>query len=168
MTSVAVNTYTHSVTYVADNILKSIKDIIRLSGLNPTNLVETWDSKMRALKAWLQSQHLERVVLEIFDPKTNTLITRWDIDVVYNWGSDDDGQFWTDTDQLKYAIQKAGVAPGTATYRLLLVAKAGKPAVAGWEDTSFLSTNGFARQSLGSTIEHNGLGASTAYWRKTG
>jgi hypothetical protein len=32
MTSVVVNTYTHSVTYVADNILKSMKDIIRLSG----------------------------------------------------------------------------------------------------------------------------------------
>ena len=37
MTSVAVNTYTHSVTYVADNILKSMKDIVRLSGLDPAN-----------------------------------------------------------------------------------------------------------------------------------
>ena len=36
MTNVAVNTYTHSVTYVADNILKSLKDIIRLSGLDPS------------------------------------------------------------------------------------------------------------------------------------
>ena len=25
----------------------------------------------------------------------------------------------------------------------------------------------FVRQNLGSTIEHNGLGGSTAYWRKT-
>ena len=39
MTSVAVYSYTHSVTYVADNILKSFKDIIWLSGLDPTNLV---------------------------------------------------------------------------------------------------------------------------------
>jgi Bacterial HORMA domain 2 len=38
MTSVAVYSYTHSVTYVADNILKSFKDIIRLSGLDPSNL----------------------------------------------------------------------------------------------------------------------------------
>ncbi len=36
MTSVGVNTYTHSVTYVADNIMKSFKDIIRLSGLDPS------------------------------------------------------------------------------------------------------------------------------------
>ena len=57
MTSVAVYSYTHSVTYVADNILKSFKDIIRLSGLDPANLVESWDSKMLALKTWLASGH---------------------------------------------------------------------------------------------------------------
>src|SRR5258708_8973842 len=34
MTSVAVYSYAHSVTYVADNTLKSFKDIIRLSGLD--------------------------------------------------------------------------------------------------------------------------------------
>ena len=43
MTSVAVYTYTHSVTYVADNILKSFKDIIRLSGLDPAKFVDDWD-----------------------------------------------------------------------------------------------------------------------------
>jgi len=35
MSAVSVYTYTHSVTYVSDNILKSFRDIIRLSGLNP-------------------------------------------------------------------------------------------------------------------------------------
>jgi hypothetical protein len=62
MTNVAVYSYAHSVTYVADNILKSFKDIIRLSGLDPSNLVEGWDSKMRGLTTWLASGHLERVV----------------------------------------------------------------------------------------------------------
>lgn len=50
MTAVAVYSYTHSVTYVADNILKSLKDIIRLSGLDPAKLVNSWDSNMRALR----------------------------------------------------------------------------------------------------------------------
>ena len=167
MTSVAVNTYTHSVTYVADNILKSIKDIIRLSGLDPANFASNWELNMRGLKAWLASQHLERVTLEVFDPKTDALITRWDIEIVYNWGTGD-GQFWTDTEQLKYAIRKAGVSPSEAKYRLLIKNKPGEPAVDGWSDTTFRSTAGFARQSLGSTIEHSGLGANTAYWRKVG
>lgn len=106
MTSVAVNTYTHSVTYVADNILKSFKDIIRLSGLDPSNLVASWESKMRALRTWLDTGDLERVVLEVFNPKTGTLIVRWDIDVVYNWSSGD-GSFWTDTEQLISDITSA-------------------------------------------------------------
>jgi len=166
MTSVTVNTYTHSVTYVADNILKSMKDIIRLSGLDPTNLVDGWASKMRALQAWLGSRHLETVVLEIFDPKTDELVGRWDMDVIYTTGSGD-GEFWTDTEQIKYHIRKAGLAPSEAHYRLLLQNKPGRPDVDGWGPAEYRSTEGFARHSLGSTIEHNGLGGSAAYWRKT-
>ena len=56
MTSVVVNTYTHSVTYVAENILKSLKDIIRLSGLDPTNFIGEWESNLRATRTWLESR----------------------------------------------------------------------------------------------------------------
>ena len=164
MTSVAVNTYTHSITYVADNILKSFKDIIRFSGLDPSKFANDWESNMRALKTWLGTQDLEKVVLEVFDPRTGGLIIRWDIEIVYGWTGD--GSFWTDTEQLKYHIRKAGVAPGDATYDILLKNKPGFPAVDGWGTGSFRSTEGFVKHSLGSTIEHNGLGGNAAYWRK--
>ena len=164
MTNVAVYSYAHSVTYVADNILKSFKDIIRLSGLDPTNLVDSWDSKMLALKTWLQSGHLESVVLEVFDPTTGALVGRWDIDVVY--GASGDGSFWTDTEQIKYHIRKAGLWPSQANYRLLIQNKPGRPDVPGWGPAEYRSTEGFTRYSLGSTIEHNSLGGSAAYWRK--
>lgn len=166
MTAVAVYSYTHSVTYVADNILKSLKDIIRLSGLDPAKLVNSWDSNMRALRTWLDSGHLQRVVLEIYHPETDVLITRWDVDVVYSWSSGD-GRFWTDTEQLKYQIRKAGVSPSAAGYRLLMDNKDGRPDVEGWSMASYRSTDGMVRQSLGSTIEHSGLSASAAYWRRT-
>lgn len=166
MSSVTVYSYTHSVTYVADNILKSLKDIVRLSGLDPTKLVDGWDSNMRALRTWLDTGDLRKIVLEIFDSQTDALITRWDIDIVYSWSSGD-GSFWTDTDQLKYAIKKAGIASGQASYRLLMDNKPGRPDVQGWSSATYRSTDGMVRQSLGSTIEHSGLGGSAAYWRKT-
>ncbi|MEA3015197.1 MAG: hypothetical protein QOD42_3742 [Sphingomonadales bacterium] len=165
MSSVAVYSYTHSVTYVADNILKSLKDIIRLSGLDPSKLVGSWESNMRAVRTWLESGHLRTVVLEIYDPRTDALVTRWDVDIVYTWASGD-GSFWTDTDQLRYAIKKAGLVPAAASYRLLMDNKPGRPDVSGWTTSSYRSTDGMVRQSLGSTIEHSGLGASAAYWRK--
>lgn len=166
MTTVTVNTYTHSVVYVADNILKSLKDVIRELGLDPANLVNGYESNMRAMRTWLASQDLRQVILEIFDPVTDALIGRWDLDIAYGWSADD-GSFWTDTDQLKYAIRKAGVAPSTARYRLLMDNKPGRPDVDGWSSAAYRPTAGMVRQSLGSTIEHSGLGASAAYWRKT-
>ena len=151
MTTVTVNTYTHSVTYVADNILKSLKDIIRLSGLDPSKLVNSWESNMLALRTWLSTGDLECVVLEIFNPGTGALVLRWDIDIVYG--------------QLKYAIRKAGLAPGGAGYELLLQCKAGYPEVSGWSSGTYRSTGGMVRHSLGTTVEHSGLGGSAAYWR---
>ncbi|WP_439890301.1 HORMA domain containing protein [Ralstonia sp. 25C] len=164
MSSVSVYSYTHSVTYVTDNVLKSLKDIIRLSGLSPTKLVSSWESKHRAIKTWIESRHLERVELEIYNPLTNALILRWDLDIVYQW-SDGDGSFYTDTEQLKYAIRKAGVAPENAGYDVILKTKPGRPDVAGWGPCLSRSTEGMVRQTLGSTVEHSGLGANAAYWR---
>ena len=165
MTTVAAYSRTHSVTYVTDNILKSLKDILRLSGLDPTQLAEDWDSTHRAIRTWLQSEHLERVVLEIYNPKTDALVTRWDIDVVYRWSGSGDGSFYTDTDQLRYHILKAGVVPSQAKYKILLTNKPGREDVPGWGPGSLRSTEGMVRQTLGSTIEHNGLGGQAAYWR---
>ncbi len=165
MTNVAVNTYTHSVTYVADNILKSLKDIIRLVGLDPTEFVGDWDLHMRGVQTWLNTGDLETVKLEIYNPKTDALIFRWDIDIAYGW-SGGDGSFWTDTEQLKYAIRKAGLVPSEARYRLLHQTRSSRPDVTGWSRASGRSTEGMVRQSLGTTVEHSGLGASTSYLRR--
>ena len=165
MTSVITYSRTQSVTYVADNVLKSLKDIIRESGMNPAKFVNDTGVNMRGLKTWLASEHLERITLEIYNPTTDRLITRWDIDVRYDWSSGD-ATFWTDAEQLKWAIRKAGIAPTNAKYDLILHNKTGWPDVDGWSRCSYRSTDGMVRQSLGSTIEHNGLGASASYWRK--
>ena len=165
MSAVAVYSYTQSVTYVADNMLKSLKDIIRLSGLEPSKLVGDWNILLNGISRWIESKHLEAVTLEIFDPASDKLVGRWDIDVVYGW-SMDAGSFWTDTDQLRYAIKKAGLAPSQADYRVLVRNKDGHPDVDGWSPCSYRSTDGMVRQSLGSTIEHSGLSGNTSYWRK--
>lgn len=165
MSSVVAYNYTVSATYVADKMLKSLKDIIVMSGLDPAYYVENREYIASGIKAWLESEHLESVELEIYDPQTDKLVTRWDMPIVYGWSADDGGCFWTDTELLKYHIKKQGLVPSQAKYRVVAKTKPGRPQVDGWSSTTSRSTEGMVRQSLGTTVEHNGLGAQAAYWR---
>ena len=166
MTAVTVSAYTrtHSVNYVTDNMLKSLKDVIVLSGLDPARLTDGWETLSRGLRTWMSSEHLKQVVLEVFDPKKDALLGRWDIDVIYGW-TGGDGHFWVDTEQIRRAIGKAGLWPSKADYRIVVRTKPGEAPVDGWSDTTVWPTTGMVRQSLGGTIEHHSLGAHAAYWR---
>lgn len=164
-TFVAVNTYTHSVTYVTDNILRSLQDIVKLSGLDPSMISEEWAVLERGVRTWINSKHLEKVVLEVYNPKTNALIGRWDIEIAYDW-SGENGRFWVDTDQIKAAIKKAGSWPSESNYRIVCTTKDGRAAVEGWSSTTLRSTSGMIKQSLGTTIECCGLSAGAGYYRK--
>ena len=61
-----------------------LKEIIQKStGLDPSNFVNDWESNERYLHGTATRRHLERVTLEVYNPRDDVLVTRWDIDVVY-------------------------------------------------------------------------------------
>lgn len=165
-TFVVVNTYTHSVTYVTDNILRCLQDIVRQSGLNPGKISTDWVVLERGIKKWIETKDLEELVLEVYNPKTDELVGRWDFELYYGY-TDGSGNFYVDTDQVKYAIMKAGIWPNDADYRIVARTKNGRTDVAGWSSTTFRSTDGFVKQSIGTTIEGAGLSAGASYWRKS-
>ena len=169
MSAVAVSTYdltynaTHTVAHVTSKMLLLLKDIIREVGLDPGKLTADWDLLERGISTWLRSQNLKQVSLEIFNPKTDALVSRWDLDVVYGYGSDD--TFWADTASIRYSIQKAGLVPADCRYRIVIDSGNGAD-VPGFVTCTKRSTEGFRRYSLGATIGGNGIGTDVAYWRK--
>lgn len=164
-TFVAVNTYTHSVTYVANNLLFGLQEIIKKSGLDPGRIAEDWVVLERGLSTWLGTRDLEAVTLEVFNPITNGLVGRWDFSIAYGW-SDGSGAFWVDTDQIQYAIRKQGLWPSSCAYGVVVATKPGRPDVPGWSKGTYRSTAGFVRQSIGTTMDASGLGAAATYYRK--
>ncbi len=130
-TFISVNTYTHSVTYVASNVLMCLQEIIRRSGLDPGKIATDWVVLERGLSRWLETQHLETVTLEVFNPRTNELVGRWDFSISYAW-TGGSGAFWVDTDQIQYAILKQGMWPSSCAYRVIASTKPGRPDVQGW------------------------------------
>lgn len=163
--SVSVRSYTHATTYVADNILRSLKNILLYSGLDPDKLVDEWEVLHRGIKTWIDSGHLRKIILEVYDATTNALVGRWDVNVTYEW-TGGDGEFWTDTEAIRFAIRKAGVLPSAAKYRIVADTASGEPAVIGWSSTSLRSTQGMVEQRIGTSIEASGLSGELSYYRR--
>lgn len=163
-TSSFVISYTYTVNYVTSKILLELKEIIREIGLDPLKFSNDWKSNEHAISAWLRSGHLECVILEVYDPANSSLISRWDIDVVYNLGGD--GSLWVDTDVIRYHINKAGLVPADCYYDIKLKTSQGRPDVQGWVPCSLRSTESFKRYSLGATVGGNEISAQTSYWSR--
>lgn len=165
-THVAANTYVHTTVYITDKMLNSLRFIIRESGLDPAKFAGDWEWMERGMRTWLGTQDLESVILEVFNPRNDQLVGRWDFDIVYGYGNDGDGSLWVDTDAVRYAIRKAGLWPSECQYRIVTTTKPGRPDVVGWSRTTLRSTDGFCRHSIGTTIGAVGAATSTAYWRR--
>ena len=164
-TYVAVNTYTYSVTYLSEKLLYSLKEVIRESGLDPDKLASDWESTQDAVSTWLGTRDLLAIHLEIYSPLSNSLVLRWDFDVVYD--VDGDGTMWVDAADLHYHIIKTGQAPSRCKYDVILSTRHGRPDVGGWGPCSMRSTDGMSRHSIGTMINaSNGLGSRAAYWRQ--
>jgi hypothetical protein len=163
-TSTFVISYAYTVTYVTTKMLLLLKEIIGQIGLDPSKFVNDWSTYEDGVSTWLASRHLQQITLEVYDPKTNALVTRWDIDVVY--ASVGDGSLWVDTAAIRYAIAKAGLVPSSCRYDIVLKNSPNRPHVNGWNSCDFRSTDGFKRYSVGATVGGNGLAAQTAYWSR--
>lgn len=170
MTSVRVSTRTHSVTHVATNILWGLRRIVRDCGLDQTNMANQWAVLEAGTSAWLTSGDLRALVLEVYDPRGSAgddLIGRFDFTIDYGYYPDGDGDLWLDPDTVAFAIRRAGTYPAACSYRFVADTAPGRPSVAGWSDTSFRSTAGMTRQSLGTGIGGGSLGTSLSYYRRT-
>lgn len=91
-TSTFVNSYAITVTHVTAKILLTLKEIIRDIGLDPSKLAKDWETYEDAVSTWIASGHFRRITLEVYHPRTNGLIRRWDMDVSYSTVGD--GQRW--------------------------------------------------------------------------
>jgi hypothetical protein len=163
-TSTFVISYAYTVTYITDKMLFLLKEIIRDIGLDPAKFASDWATYENAVRTWLASRHLERIRLEVYDPANNTLVTFWDIDVVY--ATVGDGSLWVDAAAVRYAIIKQGHTPSSCRYDIKVINKPGWEAVPGWGACELRSTEGFKRYAVGSAVGGNGLSAEVAYWSR--
>lgn len=165
MSVVSVNTYTYTAGYLTANLIRSVTDIIKAVGLDPGDLPS--DTLDRGLKRWIETEHLQKLVLEIYSRSSDRLVGRFDFDLDYTYSSDDDGSFWLDIDQVKFAIRKHGLVPSNCSYAVIASTRAGRPDVPGWSPTTYRSTDGMTRYAVGTAIGAGSAAAGLAYYSRS-
>ncbi|MEV0283499.1 HORMA domain containing protein [Kribbella sp. NPDC050820] len=169
-TRVRVNTHTYAATHVATNMLRSMKQIIRESGLSITRLQNEWSVLEAGVATWLDTQHLKGLVLEVYDPlkaRGADLVGRFDFTIDYGYYGDGDGDLWLDPDTISYTVRKSDSYPSRCEYRFVADTSPGHPAVDGWSTTTLRSTAGFSRHSVGTAIGGGSLGAGLSYYTRS-
>lgn len=166
MSTVSVSTSVYSATHVATNMLRGLKQIVAGCGLNTAKLVGDWSVLEAGISTWVESRHLEELVLEVWDTSCpDKLIGRFDFTIDYSYYGSGDGDLWLDPDTVAWAIRKNGSYPSGCGYRIVADTAPGAPRVDGWSSTTLRSTDGLRRHSVGTALGGGSMGAGLSYWK---
>jgi hypothetical protein len=157
-------TQTHSIVFLSDNLRNTLREVIRENGISPEKLMQDWGTIERGMKTWLQSGHLNNIVVEFFKPLASVSSARWEFPIGYA-GSGVHDDMWLDKNYLRQLIAKSARPSTDCTYRILLCTNAGRPYVEGFSDCSFLSTGSLAARQAGTVIATGHMTAAVTYWR---
>jgi len=157
-------TQTHSIVFLSDNLRNTLREVIRENGLSPEKLMQEWGTIEKGIRTWLESGHLNRIVVEFFKPGAAAASARWDFPVGYT-GSGVDDDMWLDKAYLRQLIAKAARPTWDCTYRILLCTNPGAPVVPGLSCCSFLSTGQLSARQGGTVIATRHMTAGATYWR---
>jgi hypothetical protein len=154
----------HSFVFLSDNMRNVLREVIRENAISPDKLMQEWGTIERGIRAWLDSGHLNNIVVEFFKPGAAEADARWDFPIGYS-GSGVDDDMWLDKNYLRQIIAKSKRPSSRCTYRVLLCTDDGAPAVDGFTRCTFLSTGQMSARQAGTVIATGHVTAGATYWR---
>jgi hypothetical protein len=156
--------HTHNIVFLSDNLRNTLREVIRENGISPEKLTQDWTTIEQGMKTWLESGHLNNIVVEFFKPGASASSARWEFPIGYA-GSGVHDDMWLDKNYLRQLIAKSARPSTDCTYRIVLCTNAGRPYVEGFSDCSFLSTGNLAARQAGTVIATGHMTAAVTYWR---
>jgi hypothetical protein len=155
---------THSIVFLSDNLRNTLREVIRENGLDPSKLMQDWETIERGIRVWLQDGDLNNIVIEFFKPGVSAVSARWEFPIGYS-GSGVDDDMWLDKYYLRQLIAKSARPRSDCTYRIILCTSPGRRDVAGFTSCDFLSTSQLAARQAGTVIATGHMTAGATYWR---
>lgn len=155
---------THNIVFLSDNLRNTLREVIRENGISPEKLMQDWETIERGIKAWLQSGHLNNIVVEFYKPGATVSSARWEFPIGYAGTSIHD-DMWLDKNYLRQLIAKSTRPTPDCVYRIILCTDPGRPSVMGFSSCSFLSTGTLSARQAGTVIATGNMTAAVTYWR---
>lgn len=163
-TSVHTFARTHTSVFVSDKLRNFLKLLVRHYGLDPQGVVDAWSDWVdRAARTWLESGHLEAIIIEFYWPGSNDAVARWDFPIRYDGNGVD--EMWIDRLFFEDSLPKAKPPPAGCSYRIVLKNSPGRPDVPGVGSTTLRSTDGLISREVGTIIATPDVMASARYYR---
>jgi hypothetical protein len=145
-----INVVARANVYSANEIVRIFYEVVADVGLNVTELAELQPTIENGLRAWLAMRKLEAAYLEIFDPATQVVRCRTDLNIAYI--SETNERHHTDIERVKTATGSLGSYPG-CQYRVVVSLMDGAPDVKGWDTTTLGSVDHLTQRDVGDVID---------------
>src|ERR1700722_13207279 len=100
-----VFTQTHNIVFLSDNLRNTLREVIRENGISPQKLVQEWEVIEQGIHTWLQSRHLNNIVVEFFKPGASNASARREFPIGYT-GSGVEDDMWLDKAYFRQLIAK--------------------------------------------------------------
>jgi len=166
MSAVTVNAYarSHTSTYVSDKLRNLLKALVRSYGLDPQEVVDAWSDWVDyAARTWLETGHLNSIVIEFYTSGSRIAAARWEFPVRYDGNGAD--EMWVDRMFFDDSIAKAKAPPRNCIYRIVLMADPSRPHIEGMGPATLRSIDGLVAREIGTVIATPDIMASARYYR---
>jgi hypothetical protein len=167
-TSVGVRVWATSTIYVANEALRTQMEIVGSRGLNIDYIASDLEVISKGYRTWLTTRHLKKAILEIYDPRTDKAVERWDLCFDYDSsGTGDPREFRTEMGKLKDFVSKLRKLPPGCEYHIIVELGDGAPLVQGWEPCSLRSIDHLKKKLFGNHIDTAKIKVAMEYWGET-
>jgi Bacterial HORMA domain 2 len=162
-TATHVSVATRETTYITDKMIRSSRQLIEGTGLDPKLIDGKLSTIENGFRTWLQSRHLKSATVEV--SHGGTLVGRFDFNVRYGYYRDDGWGLRHDQKTIEHVIQKNGEFSPSCSYRVIVAHHPGYPRVEGWTAATYKSTGGFQCVTVGSAIGGGIDDVSLSFWK---
>lgn len=166
-TSIGINVSQQSTIYVSNEVVKTFIIIPGLRGLDSREITSNLEPTSRGFQTWTATGDLKVAHLEIFDPRTDEAVERWDMIFNYEANGGQKSQFKTEMDKLKDFASKLGKLRPGCRYRIVVELEDGAPPVEGWTPTTLRDVTHLGKRSLGGYIDTPRINIGMEFWGET-